>query len=113
MIDEKHMTAKCHGGLYQRSIERACNKKVRPRVFEEDDLVLKKRNQAMPNHKGKFAPTYKGLYVVKKAFSRRAIILTDMDGHDFNMPTNFDTVKKKKRLKKKKGKKIQKHEKVD
>ena len=44
IIHEKHMTAMCHGQLYQRRIERAFNKKVRPRVFEEGDLVLKKCN---------------------------------------------------------------------
>ena len=73
MIDEKRMTAMCHGQLYQRRIERAFNKRVRPKVFEKGDLVLKKRNQAMPNHKGKFAPTYEGPYVVKKAFSERRL----------------------------------------
>ena len=80
MIDEKRMTAMCHGQLYQRRIEWAFNKNVRPRVFEEGDLILKKRNQAMPDHRGKFAPTYKGPYVVKKVFSGGALILTDMDG---------------------------------
>ena len=29
----------------------------------------------MPDHKGKFAPTYEGLYVAKRAFSRGALIL--------------------------------------
>ena len=92
MIDEKCMTAMCHGQLYQLHIERAFNKKVRPKVFEEGNLVLKKCNQAMPNHRGKFAPTYEGLYVVKKAFSGGALILANMDGHDFNMPTNSDAI---------------------
>ena len=46
----------------------------------------------MPNHRGKFAPTYKGLYLVKKVFFEGALILADMDGHDFNMPTNYDAV---------------------
>jgi len=55
-------------------------------------IVLKKRNQAMPDHRGKFAPTYEGPYVVKKAFSRGALILADMDGHGFNMPTNSDAI---------------------
>ena len=87
MIVEKCMTTMCHKQLYQRCTERAFNKKVRPRVFEEGDLVLKKCNQALPNHRGKFAPTYKGPYVVKKAFSKGALILADMDGHDFKMPT--------------------------
>ena len=44
MIDKKCITAMCHGQLYQRCVERAFNKKVRPRVFEEGNLVLKKRN---------------------------------------------------------------------
>ncbi|XP_075633440.1 uncharacterized protein LOC142605900 [Castanea sativa] len=44
MIDEKHMTAMCHGQLYQRRIEQAINKKVRLRVFEKGDLVLQKSN---------------------------------------------------------------------
>ena len=46
----------------------------------------------MPDHRGKFAPTYEGPYMIKKAFSRRALILVDMDGHDFNMPTNSNAV---------------------
>ena len=53
---------------------------------------MKKRNQAMPNHKGKFAPTYEGMYVVKKAFSEGALILVNIDGHDFNTFTNSDVV---------------------
>ena len=53
---------------------------------------MKKCNQAMLDHRGNFAPTYKGMYVVKKAFSRGALILADMDGHDFNMPTNLDAI---------------------
>ena len=73
-------------------MEQAFNKKVRPRVFEEGDLVMKKCNRAMPNYRGKFAPTYEGSYVVKKAFSGGALILSDMDGHDFSMPTNSDAV---------------------
>ena len=92
MIDEKSMTAMCHGQLHQHHVKRAFNKKVRPRVFEEGDLVLKKHNQAMSNHKGKFPLTYEGPYVVKKAFSGGALILADMDGHDFNMPTNSDAI---------------------
>ena len=73
MIDEKCMTTMCHGQLYQHRVKRAFNKKVRPRVFEEGDLDLKKHNQAMLDHKGMFAPTYDGPYMVKKAFFRRSL----------------------------------------
>ena len=46
----------------------------------------------MLDHRGKFSPTYEGPYVVKKAFFEGALILADTDGHDFNMPSNFDLV---------------------
>ena len=46
----------------------------------------------MPDLRGKFSPTHEGLYMVKKAFSGGALILADIYGHDFNMPTNLDTV---------------------
>jgi len=40
---------------------------------------LNKSNQAVLDHRGRFAPT------VKKAFSRGALILAIMDGHDFKI----------------------------
>uniref|UniRef100_A0A2N9G188 Uncharacterized protein n=1 Tax=Fagus sylvatica TaxID=28930 RepID=A0A2N9G188_FAGSY len=91
-IDEKRLAALCHGQLYQRRIERAYNKKARPRTFQPGDLVLKKRNMALSDPRGKFAPSYEGPYVVKKAFSGGAIILADMDGEEFRSPVNSDSV---------------------
>uniref|UniRef100_A0A2N9EGF8 Integrase catalytic domain-containing protein n=1 Tax=Fagus sylvatica TaxID=28930 RepID=A0A2N9EGF8_FAGSY len=88
-IDEKRLAALCHGQLYQRRIERAYNKKARPRTFQPGDLVLKKRNMALSDPRGKFAPSYEGPYVVKKAFSGGAIILADMDGEEFRSPIQF------------------------
>ena len=46
----------------------------------------------MPDHRGKFFLTYEGSYMVKKAFFGGALILVDMDGHDFNIPTNSDAI---------------------
>uniref|UniRef100_A0A2N9HJZ6 Uncharacterized protein n=1 Tax=Fagus sylvatica TaxID=28930 RepID=A0A2N9HJZ6_FAGSY len=83
--------------LYQRRIERAYNKKARPRTFQPGDLVLKKRNMALSDPRGKFAPSYEGPYVVKKAFSGGAIILADMDGEEFRSPINSDSVIQKAR----------------
>uniref|UniRef100_A0A2N9HCE7 Uncharacterized protein n=1 Tax=Fagus sylvatica TaxID=28930 RepID=A0A2N9HCE7_FAGSY len=90
--NEKRLAALCHGQLYQRRIERAYNKKARPRTFQPGDLVLKKRNMALSDPRGKFAPSYEGPYVVKKAFSGGAIILADMDGEEFRSPINSDSV---------------------
>ena len=126
MTDEKRMTAMYHGQLYQCRAEQAFNKKVKPRVFEEGNLVLKKYNQALPDHRGKFAPTYKGSYVVKKAFSKGALILADMDGMTSICPptlmlsygtlhegafqcTSFLCQKKNKKRKTKKNNKKQKY----
>uniref|UniRef100_A0A2N9G9H2 Integrase catalytic domain-containing protein n=1 Tax=Fagus sylvatica TaxID=28930 RepID=A0A2N9G9H2_FAGSY len=85
-IDEKRLAALCHGQLYQRRIERAYNKKARPRTFQPGDLVLKKRNMALSDPRGKFAPSYEGPYVVKKAFSggsnhSRLIWMVKSSGH--------------------------------
>ena len=91
-IDEKRLAALCHGQLYQRRIERAYNKKARPRTFQPGDLVLKKRNMALSDLRGKFSPSYEGPYVVMKAFSGGAIILADMDSEVFRSPINFDSV---------------------
>ena len=49
-------------------------------------------NQQDP--KGKWAPNWQGPYVVKKAFSRGALILTEMDGNELSSPINYDAVKK-------------------
>uniref|UniRef100_A0A2N9IUV4 RNA-directed DNA polymerase n=1 Tax=Fagus sylvatica TaxID=28930 RepID=A0A2N9IUV4_FAGSY len=61
-------------------------------LFQPGDLVLKKRNMALSDPRGKFAPSYEGPYVVKKAFSGGAIILADMDGEEFRSPINSDSV---------------------
>ena len=94
LIDEKRLTAMCHGQLYQRRIARAFNKKVRPREFREGDLVIKKILPSQEDNRGKWAPTYEGPYRVKYAFSGGALILTDMEGHELGKPINSDAVKR-------------------
>ena len=42
LIEEKRLTAMCHGQLYQQRMKKAFDKKVKPRVFREGDLVLNK-----------------------------------------------------------------------
>ena len=46
----------------------------------------------MPDHRGKFPLTYDGRYVVKKAFFGGALILVDMDRHDFKMPISSNAI---------------------
>jgi len=42
LIDEKRLAAVCHGQLYQRRMKKTFDKKVRPREFQEGELVMKK-----------------------------------------------------------------------
>jgi len=46
------------------------------------------------DHRGKWIPNYKGPYVVKKALSGGALILTRMDGEELPLLVNSDIVKK-------------------
>lgn len=85
---QRQEAALCHKQLYQKRMIRAHNKKMRPRYFQDGYLVLKKILSIQKDHQGKWAPNYEGPYVVKKAFSRGALILTYMDGEDLPLPIN-------------------------
>ena len=70
------------------------DKKVRPRKFNEGDLVLKKVSQALKNNRGKWAPNYEGPFIVKKAFSGGALVLANMDDEELPSPVNTNVVKR-------------------
>lgn len=64
-------------------------KKVCPQEFQERDYVLNKILPIQKDHKGKWTTNYEGPYVKKKkAFSKGALILTNMDGEDLSMHVN-------------------------
>ncbi|PKI67583.1 hypothetical protein CRG98_012006 [Punica granatum] len=94
LIDEKWLTALCHGQCYQQSMARTFNKKVRPRKFNPGDLVLRKVLHIAPDSKGKFAYKYDGPFIVKEIFDEGAIILNDMDENENALPVNTDALKK-------------------
>ena len=56
--------------------------------------MLKKILTFKPDSRGKWTPNYEGPYVVKRAFSCGALILTTMDGEEFTRPMNADAIKK-------------------
>jgi len=94
LIDEKRLTAVCHGQLYQRRIERAYNKKVRPRKFEVGQHVLKRILPHQVEAKGKFAPNWQGPFIVTRVLSNGALCLTDIEGKFIDMAINSDAVKR-------------------
>ena len=66
---------------------------MRPREFNERDLFLKKMSHVQKDLRGKWGPNYEGPFVVKKAFSGGALILTNMDGEELPSLVNSDVVK--------------------
>ena len=58
LIEEKRLTAMCHGQLYQQRMKKAFDRKVKPRVFREANLVLKKVLSFTPDSRGKWTPNY-------------------------------------------------------
>ena len=56
--------------------------------------MLKKMSHAVKDNRGKWAPNYEGPFVVKRAFSGGAQVLTNMDGEELPTPENSDVVKR-------------------
>ena len=94
LIDEKRQTSVCRGRLYQKRVSRTYNKKVRPRHFEEGQLVLR---HILPHHaetKGKFSPNWRGSFVVKRVLPNGALYLADIEGKVTETVVNADVVKR-------------------
>ncbi|XP_015169744.1 uncharacterized protein [Solanum tuberosum] len=94
LLNEKRMDVVCHGQLYQNSMTKAFNKKVKPRQFTPGQLVLKKIFPHQGEAKGKFAANRKGPYMVHRVLSGGAVILAKMDGRVSTKPINSDSIKK-------------------
>ncbi|XP_027174562.1 uncharacterized protein LOC113774199 [Coffea eugenioides] len=94
LIDEKRLNAICHGQCYQQRMARVYNKKVKPRLSDVGDKVLKRVLPMQDEAKWKFAPNWQGPFVVKKMLSGGALILIEMDGQVFPQLINADMCKK-------------------
>ena len=69
-------------------------KKIKRQEYRVGDLVIKRIILPQGDPRGKWTPTYEGLFVVKNIFSGGAMILITMDGDDLPHPVNADIVKK-------------------
>lgn len=94
LIEEKRLASIFHVQIYQKCIKRAHDKKVFPRSLKVGDLVLKNILSTHTDPMGKWTSNYEGPYVVRKVFSRGALILTTIDGEDLPTPVNTDAYKK-------------------
>ncbi|KAH1249541.1 hypothetical protein GmHk_05G012870 [Glycine max] len=93
LLEGKRLAAMSHGRLYQRRMKNTFDKRVCSCEFSKGDLVLKKLSRVQKDLRGKWAPNYEGPFVVKKAFSGGALILTNMDGEELPSPVYSDIVK--------------------
>ena len=94
LLDKKRLADVCHGQTYQKRMIKAFNKKIKHRVYQDGDLVIKCIILPQSDPRGKWTPTYEGPFVIKKIFSRGAMILTTMDGEYFPHTVNKDIVEK-------------------
>ena len=94
MIDEKRLNAICHGQCYQKRMTRAYNKKVKVRLFEEGDKVLKQILPIQEKAKNKFTPNWQIPFIINKVLPGGALVLTEMDEQVFPQPINSNMCKK-------------------
>ncbi|KAL9230656.1 hypothetical protein vseg_005979 [Gypsophila vaccaria] len=95
LLDERRLNSSSTVQMYQSRLQRAFNKKVRSRNIKVGDLVLKSVRAPLPvDLRGKFKPNWDGPYIVKEIYSGGAIKITDLDGQEFNLPTNLDQLKR-------------------
>ena len=73
---------------------RAFRKRVKPRKFQKGNLVLKVLMGLISDPRGKFRPSWSGLYVIRDLTREGAAWLTDLDGNQFSEPINVDQLKK-------------------
>ncbi|XP_009596822.1 uncharacterized protein [Nicotiana tomentosiformis] len=95
LIDEKRMDAVWHGQLYQNRMANVFNRKVKPWQFASGQLVLKKIFPHQEEAKGKFAPNWKGPYVIHRVLSGGALIFAEMDNRVNTKPIKLDAIKRK------------------
>ena len=95
MLDERQVNSLSTVQMYQARLQRAFNKRVKPRNIKTGDVVLKSVRAPVPvDPRGKFKPNWAGPYIVKEIYSGGAVKLTDLDGQEFTNPTNLDQLKK-------------------
>jgi hypothetical protein len=95
LLDERRLNSLSTVQMYQARLQRAFNKKVKPRNIKVGDLVLKSVRAPLPvDIRGKFKPNWAGPYLVKDIYSGGAVKLTDLDGQEFTNPTNLDQLKR-------------------
>ena len=93
--DELREAAAIRVASYQRRLETSYNKRVKPRVFQSGDLVLRKvfENTADPTA-GKFQPNWEGPYVVTRPGEFGSYVIDKTDGTPIHRMWNATHLKR-------------------
>ena len=94
LLDERRLRATYHVQAYQRKMTRAFRKRVKPMKFKKGDLVLKVLRGLINDPRGKFRPTWSGLYVIRDLTQEGAAWLIDLNRNHFSELVNMDQLKK-------------------
>ena len=84
------MRAAYHVCAYQRKMARAFKKRVKPRLLQRCDLVLKVIRGLIRDLKGKFRSNWSKPYFIRELIPKDATWLIDLDGNRFSEPINVD-----------------------
>lgn len=88
------MSGICHGQLIQQRMICAFNRRVKARLFGIGLFVLKNFIPHQDEYKEKFTLNYQRPYIVHKALSGDALVLSKMDGQEWPTPIKLDSLKR-------------------
>ena len=75
LLEEGRLLALSRSNIYQQSLHRSYNKKVRPRSFQEGNLVLRLIQQTTGQHK--LSPPWEGPFIIIKVLGNDSYYLID------------------------------------
>ena len=95
-LDEVRLQAHQNLEIYRAKMSRVFDHKVRPRTFQEGELVLVLRRPIIPNKRicGKFEPNWEGPFIIEKVYQGGAYQLIDSNGERPMPPINGRYLKK-------------------
>ena len=94
LLDERRFKAANHVCAYQGKMTRAFKKRVKPRLLQKGDLVLKVIKGLIRDPRGKFRPNWSEPYFIRELTPEGATWLMDLNGNRLFEPTNMDQQKR-------------------
>ena len=94
LLYERRLKAADHIQAYQRKMAHSFKKRVKPRLLQRGDLVLRVLRGLVTDPRGEFRPNWSGPYIIRDLTPEGAAWLMDLYGNQFLEATNVDQLKK-------------------